>query len=135
MLGDVGRGAAVLAAEREALGEAQGDEERRGGESPARVAREESDQGGPQAHRRHRDEERVLATDQVAEVAEHERAEWTDAESGAERGEAGEELGGVVSGGKEEAPEKDRETSVEIEVVPLEQRPERRREDDPPERR
>ena len=56
------------------------------------------------------------------------------AEAGAEGGEAGEKRRPLVGGREEELPEEDRERAVEVEVVPLEERAEARREDDAPER-
>ena len=75
MLGDVRRGAAVLAAEGETLQEAQEDEKRGGEPADALERREESDGRRRAAHDGDRHEERVLAADEVADAAEDEGAE------------------------------------------------------------
>src|SRR4028119_1340265 len=62
----------------------------------------------------------------VADAPEEERAEGAHGEPRAEGGEAREEPRGRVALGEEEAAEEHRERAVEVEVVPLEQRAERR---------
>src|SRR6185369_5704209 len=94
MLGDVGRGAAVLAAEREALGETQGDEEDRRRPADRREARQQADQERRAAHHHDGDEEGVLAADQVADASEDQRTEWPHGKPDAEEREAGEEASG-----------------------------------------
>ena len=60
------------------------------------------------------------------------RAERPHAEAGAEGGEAREQLRRLVALREEQPAEEDRQAAVQIEVVPLEERSERRGEDDPP---
>ena len=84
MLGDIDRRAAVLAAEREALEEAERHEQDRRGDADLAVVRQQADQEGRAAHDEQRDEEGVLAADQVADAAEDERAEGAGGESRAE---------------------------------------------------
>jgi len=129
VLRHVGRGAAVLTAEREALRQAQEHEQRGSPETQRRVRGQEADQRGAHAHRGHGDEERVLAADQITDVTEHQRAQRAHAKAGAEGREAGEELSGVVAGRKKLLPEEHGEASVQIEIVPLEQCADRRRRD------
>jgi hypothetical protein len=91
VLGDVGGGAAVLAAERQALQQAQRDQRRIGAsDADAGVVGSTPTSEGRQAHQHDGDEEGVLAPDQVAEPAEHERAERPHREAGGE-GQQGED--------------------------------------------
>ena len=85
VLGDVGRRAAVLAAEREALQQAQADEDDRRRDPDRRVRRQDADDDGRDAHDQDGDEEGVLAADEVAEAAEDDRAERAHHEAGRER--------------------------------------------------
>ncbi len=64
-------------------------------------------------------------------MPEDDGAERPHAEARSERREAREERRRLVPMREEEPAEEDREAPVEIKVVPLEERPERRREDDP----
>ena len=100
-------------------------------EADRRVRRQEADGGRRSAHDDDRDEERVLAADEVADPAEHEGAEGPHEEAGGVRDERGEQRRGGVARRKEERGEEGRQRRVEIEVVPLEHGAERRREDDP----
>ncbi len=81
MFGDIGGGAAIFAAEREPLDEAEEDKEDRRRDADRRVAREHADEEGRRAHEAHGDEEGVLAPDEIADAAEHERAERPYSES------------------------------------------------------
>jgi hypothetical protein len=71
-----------------------------------------------------RDEEGVLAADQITDPAEHERAERPDQEARGVGRERREQRRGVVPLGEEQRREERRERGVEIEVVPLEHRAE-----------
>src|SRR5439155_23018889 len=81
VLGDVGDRAAVLPAQAEALDQAKGEEDEGGGEPDRRIAGNEPDEGGRQAHAGQRDDERVLPPDLVTEPAEDERPQRPDQEA------------------------------------------------------
>ena len=132
MLGNVRRGAAVLAAEGEALQEAEEDEERRSKPADRFEGRKEADEGRRAAHDRDRHEERVLTADEVADPPEDEGAERTDEESRRVRDERREEGGRGVAFGEEESREERGQRGVQVKVVPLEDRADRRRDDDAP---
>ena len=84
MLRDIDRRAAVLAAEREALDDADRHEDERRGDADLVVVRQQADQEGRAAHDEQREEEGVLPADQVADPTEGECAERAGGESGAE---------------------------------------------------
>ena len=132
VLGHVGRGAAVLAAQRQALREAQHHQEHRRREADGLEPGQEAHQDGGDAHHRDGDEEGVLASDEVADAAEDQRAEGADQEACRVRAEGAEQRRGHVTGGKEHAGEEGREDRVEVEVVPLEDGADRRGDDDQP---
>ena len=124
MLGHVGRGAAILAAERETLQQAHQHERDRCRDADRRVRREHADHEGRHAHEDDRDEEGVFAADEVPEPPEHERAERAHRKAGREGEQCEDEGRGGVHAG-EELPADDRgEGTVEVEVVPLEDRAE-----------
>ena len=75
MLGHVGRRTAVLAAQRQALQQAQRDQDDRRGDADGGVAGQEADDEGRHAHDQDGDQEGVLAPDHVAQAAEHDGAE------------------------------------------------------------
>ncbi len=129
MLGDVGRRAAVLAAEREALHEAEHDQQDRRRDADRRVGRQHADQERADAHQRHGDEEGVLAADEIAETAEHQRAERADRKAGREGEQREDEGRRRRNTGEELAGENRAERAVDVEIVPLEHGAERRRED------
>ena len=81
MLGDVGRGATVLATEREPLQQAQDDQNDRSRHADRRVVRQDADDERRRTHDEDGDEEGVLAADHVAEAAEEECAEWAHKEA------------------------------------------------------
>ena len=132
MFGDVDGRAAVFAAERETLEQAQADQRDRRGNSPGGVIGQQADGERAEAHQRHGDEEGVFAADQVAEPAEEQRAERPDRETGG-KGEQGEdERRRRIDAGEELRGEDRSERAVDVEVVPLENGAERRGEDDQP---
>jgi hypothetical protein len=81
VLGDVGRRTAVLAAEREALQQAQPDQDDRRAAMPMRVAGSTPTTKSTR-HQQDRDEEGVLAADR-SPSAEHQRAEGRTAKPAA----------------------------------------------------
>ena len=130
MLGDIGRGAAIFATERQALQQSEQNEHDRRGDAHRRVARKQADAEGRQAHDRHRDEEGVLAADQVADPPEQDRAERADRETGREGGEREDEAGRLVDAREELRGDDRREQAVQVEIIPFEDGAERRRGDD-----
>ena len=132
MLGDVDRGAAIFAAQREPLQHAQQDEQDRRGDADRGIARHQPDRGGGEAHQGDGDEKGIFAPQFVAEHAEQDRADRTDAEADAERRERQQELGGLVAGREELLADDGGERAVDEEIVPFEDRAERRGEDHQP---
>jgi hypothetical protein len=132
VLGDVGRRAAVLATEGQALEQAQADEDDRRRDPDRCVGGQEADDERRHAHDHDRDQEGVLAADHVAQAAEDERAEGTDQEAGREGHQRGDERRRRVEAREELLGDDRRERAVEIEVVPLEDRSETGSEDDFP---
>ncbi len=130
MLGHVGGRTAVLPAQRQALEAAQDDEDDRGRDADGLGTGEDADQEGRGAHDHDGHEEGVLAAHQVAQAAEHQRAEGAHQEAGRE-GEQSEDVARrLVEHRKELHPDDRRERSVEVEVVPLEHCAEGGRDDD-----
>ena len=72
---------------------------------------------------------RPKSADEVAELTEDDGAQGAHAEPRAERGEAREERRRLVPWREEQTAEEDGEAAVEVEVVPLEQRAQRRGDD------
>src|SRR6202012_1917412 len=120
VFGDIGRSAAIFAAEREPLQTAQEDQDRGRKPADAVIARRQTDQEGRQAHDGDGDEEGVFASDQIADPAEHQRAERADQEAGGERQQREYELGVGVERRVERLADLSRGPGVEIEIVPLE---------------
>ena len=112
MLGDVDRRAAIFAAQREALEDAQADHDQRRGEADRCASDGTSPTaGGGDAHQRDGDEEGVLAPEPVAEEAEQDRAERPEAEADREAGPDQQQLQrGVV--GREERRRRSSRASV-----------------------
>jgi hypothetical protein len=111
---------AIFAAEREALNEAQRDQDDRRGDSRTRIGRQQADQEGAQAHQSHRHQEGVLPADQVTDAAKQQRAERADRKSGREREQREDESRGRVDARKELLGENHAERAVNVEVVPFE---------------
>ena len=84
MLGHVGRRTAIFAAEREALQQAQRDQDDRRRDADGRGIGQQADDEGRQAHDQDGDEEGVFASDDVADAAEHDGAERAHQEAGGE---------------------------------------------------
>ena len=125
MLRDVGRGAAVLAAEREALHQAQRHHQDRRQPADGCVGRQQADQERRCAHEDDGDEEGVLAADEVADAAEDQRAEGAHEKAGGISGECREQRRRLVARRKEQGGEERRQHRVQVKVVPLEDRAER----------
>ena len=130
MFGDVGRSTAVFTAERETLQQAQADQNDRSSDADGRCIRQQANDEGRQTHDEDRDKERILAADDVADSAEHQRAERTDKEAGGE-GEQRKDVTGAWRIGAEELRADDRgQRTVKIEIVPFENGTERRSDND-----
>ena len=132
VLGDVGRGTAILAAQRQALQQAAGDEQHGGSDADRGVARQQADHEGRDAHQGHRHEEGVLAADQVAQAAEEQRAERTDREAGGEAQQGEDEGRRRIDAREEGGADVRGERAGEIEVVPFEDGADRGGDDDLP---
>ena len=130
VLGDVDDGAAKFAADGETLEDAKRHQQQRRRDADRGVVRQHADEERREAHEGEGREERDLAADEVADPAEDERAERPHDEAdrkGREREDEGRRL---VNRGKKMRGEAARKRAIEEEVVPLEQRPERRGADD-----
>ena len=125
MLGDVDRGAAVFAAEREALNEAKPDQHHRRHDSPGGIAREHANEERANAHEAHGDEKGVFATDHVAEMAEDQSAEWAHRKAGRKREQREDEADIGWHVGEEIFRQERAERAVNVKVVPLKHRPQR----------
>ena len=101
MLGHIGRGSAILAAEREALRQTQRDQDDRRGKADGRGVRQQADDEGRQTHDQDGDEEGVFASDDVADASEHDGAERAHQEAGGE-GEQREDVARCRRIGREE---------------------------------
>ncbi len=112
--------ATPLAAEPETLAEtADGKKERRS-DANRPVGRQRAYRDGRNPHRQERRDERRLAADAVAEVAEERRADGTGHERDRERGERGERGRGGIGRGKEQLrKDDDRGGRVDVEVEEL----------------
>src|SRR5438105_872520 len=92
MLGDVRRGAAVLATKRQTLDDTERDEND-ACQRPNHVdGRQQAHDERAKAHDGHRDQECVLATDQVADPTEHNGPEWADEKTDGKRRKPGNEI-------------------------------------------
>ena len=130
MLGDVGRGAAVFPAKGKTLAQPQRHQEDRGKPADRGVGRQQTDQEGRDAHHHDGDQEGVFPSDQIADAAEHQRAERPDQESRGVGRKRRQQRRRIVAGRKEQRGEEWRQNGIEIEVVPFEDGAERRSEDD-----
>ncbi len=120
VFGEIDRGAADLAADRQPLQHAQHQQQRRGEQADLLVGRQQTDQHRRHAHQDDGDEEDGAPSVAVAERAEEGGAERADDHADAEGAEAGEQRGDRVVGGEEEDAEIDRQRGEGQEVVPLE---------------
>jgi hypothetical protein len=92
---------------------------------------QEADEERRQTHDHDRDEERVLAPDHIAEAPEHDRAERPHRETRGKAEKRENEGGGRIDAGEKALADESRERTGQIEVVPLENRTQRRCEDHP----
>ncbi|MNO48359.1 hypothetical protein D3C76_386920 [compost metagenome] len=120
MFGHVGRGAAVLTAQGQALQQAQADQDDGGRHANGRVAGQQTDDGRGHTHDHNGDEEGVLAPDHVAQPAEHDGAEGAYGKAGGEREQREDKGGCLVDAGEEVLGDDRGEGAVQVEVIPLE---------------
>jgi hypothetical protein len=126
VLRDVDRRAAVLTAEGQALQYADGEQRDRSRDSDGLVGGQDADRGGRAAHDEEGDEEGVLATDEVSDPPEEDRAERPHDEADREGRQVRDEGEGVVAGRVELRRDDRRERAEDVEVVPLDHGPGRR---------
>ena len=100
MFSDISRRPAIFAAEREALEKAQDNKQNWRGDADRRVARQHPDEEGRGAHQAHGDEERVLASDKVADAPKEDRPERSHRKARSKGGERKDEAGGFVDAGE-----------------------------------
>jgi hypothetical protein len=132
VLGHVDRGAAVLAAEREPLEDPDHQQRRRREHADRGVGRQHPDQRGRGAHDDQRHQERIFAADEVADAAEEQRTERPHDEADRERRQVGNQRERLVAARIEKRGDHARQAAEDVEVVPLDHRPDRRRGDDLP---
>jgi len=117
------RSTAPLAADAEALSEAQHDEQNRRPDADRGVARQQSHQHRRRAHEQQRVDQHRLAADPVAVMGEDGAAEGPGDEANGERGESGERPGHRIKGREEDLVEhQGRGGAEDEEVVPLNRR-------------
>ena len=120
-LAHIGRGGAVLAADREALREPRDEEQRRCQRADRRIGRQHSDHQRAGAHQQHRRDHRGTPTVPVGHPAEQPSAERPHEEADREDAGRREQLACRIAGRKEGWREIDRSESVCVEVVPLDE--------------
>ncbi len=101
MLGDVDRRAAIFAAQRRALADAQEDEQDRGKNARLLIGRKQADGEGRAAHQADGGEEGRLAADPVAHRAEDDRAQRPEGEADREQRQRRNQRRGRVEPGQE----------------------------------
>ncbi len=120
VFGDHERRAAPFAADRDALYDAEQDEQDGGPDADRVVRGQQADEEAAGAHQDHRQEHHRLAAEPVAEVAEDDAAERTGEIPRGERAEGGHGAHRRVGPGEEEVAEDERgDGSVDEEVVEL----------------
>src|SRR5918994_3544031 len=119
---------APLAADGEALQEAQHEEGYRGSDPDGLVGRQEADERRRRAHGQQRDYQGRFAAEPVPEVAEEYPAYRTRHEADRRRAERGQHPGDLAAAREEQRTEdQGRRRQVDKEVVPLDRRPRHRR--------
>ena len=122
MFGDVGRCAAILAADRQTLQDAQTDQDDGGGDADTVRGRQDADDEGGRTHDQDGHQEGVFASDEIAKAPEYQRAERAHQEAGGE-GEQGEDVARRLIELTEELGADDHgKRTVKIKIVPLEDR-------------
>src|ERR1700730_8869668 len=130
MLGHIGGGSAVLAAERQTLRQTQRDQDNRRGKANRCRVRQQADNESRQTHDQDGDEESVFASDDVADAPENDGAERAYQKAGSE-GEQREDIARPRGIGAEElCTHNAGERPEKIEIVPFENGTERGSEND-----
>ncbi|MNR43341.1 hypothetical protein D3C85_1619530 [compost metagenome] len=124
MLGNISGCATVLAAQRQALKHAQHHQNDRCSNADTGIGRQQANGKGRQAHQHDGDQEGVLASDHVAQAAEHQRAEGPHQETGGEGHQGKDKGSGVVHTGKELLADDRGQCPIKKKVIPLENCPE-----------
>ncbi len=119
VLGDVGGGAAVFAAQSQALDQTHQHQDDRRGDADGRIGRQQADHEGRDAHQQHGHQEGVLASPQIAHAAEDDGPERTHGETGGEGHQGEDEAGGLVHAREELGGDDRGQRAVKIEVVPF----------------
>ena len=129
MLRDIDRRAAVFAAQRKALQDAQADDDDRRDDADACRAGDHANASGGYAHQRHGHKKRVFAPQPVSEEAEQDCAERPEAEADGKASPHEQDFKRLVIAGKEGGSDERSKRAVDEKVVPLEDRPRRTRRD------
>ena len=122
MFRHIGRRAAILAAQRQTLGEAADDEADGGRIADGFICGQQADHKGRETHDRHGDKEGIFAADEVAEAPEEQRAERAHGKACSEAKEHENESRRFIAAWHEGRSDVRRERSSQIEVVPFENR-------------
>ena len=130
MLGDIDCRAAIFAAQRQPLQDAQADHDQRRGDTDAGRAGDQADTRGGDPHQRHGDEESVFAPQPVAEETEQDRTERAEAETDRETGPDQQDFQRLVIAREKGCADQRGKRAVDEEIVPFEDRPRAARGDD-----
>ncbi len=122
---DIGGGAAVFPAERQALQQTQCDENDRCSRADGRIVGQHADDERRQTHDQNGDEEGVFAADHVAQPTEQQSAKRSHDEACGKRQQREDERRSRIQSSEELLGDDGRQRAVEVEVVPLEYRAER----------
>lgn len=125
VLSDIDRGAAILAADRHALQDAQQNERYRADAHQLLVVRQQADGEGRSAHDHHGCEERAFAAKAITEPAEDQRAQRPEQQARRKHRQRGQRRIGLADLGRIEelVGEQLGQRAIDKEVVPLERRP------------
>src|SRR6516165_12073207 len=119
MLGDVGNGASVRAAEAKPLKHAQAKQDDRCTQADVLEGRDETDRAGAERHADERQDEGVFAADAISQPAEYECPQRTDQKSGGEQRNRAEQRRHGVALFEEFYRENRGQAPENVEVIPL----------------
>ena len=119
VLGHIGDGAAILAAEAQPLNHPQAEQDDGGGHPDLVEGRDQADRAGAERHAGQRDEEGVFAADPIAHPAEHEGAQRTNQEAGGEQRDGAQQRRDRMRLFEEFHRQDRGEAAENVEVVPL----------------
>ncbi len=120
MFGDIGSRTAILAAQCQALQDAQGNQDDRSCNPDSGVIRQDADDEGRCAHDQDRHQEGEFTTDHVAQAAKHQRAERSHDEARGKCQQCKNEAGIRICAGEELLGDDCCQRAVQVEVVPFE---------------